>query len=107
MDVDAARRHSFSRVHGSLYTIKRDVCEGVIAYTGANLMLAVGLSDNVVAAAAMSATIENSGQCNSTTCADCSGRGGFASEDRNDVRRDTFRRQCFWLPRLRGICRPT
>jgi hypothetical protein len=45
-------------------TIKRDVAGGMIASTqGPNLMVALGLPNSVAAAAAMSATIENSGQC--------------------------------------------
>lgn len=44
--------------------IKRDVCDGMIASTqGPNLMVALGLPEGVATAAALSATIENSGQC--------------------------------------------
>ena len=44
--------------------IKRDVTDGVIASTqGPNLMVALGLPPPVAQAAALSATIENSGQC--------------------------------------------
>ena len=54
----------FTGARDLAHAIKRDVCEGVIASTqGPNLMVALGLPKGVATAAAMSATIENSGQC--------------------------------------------
>ena len=54
----------FTGARGLAAAIKADVCDGVIASTqGPNLMVALGLPPPIATAAALSATIENSGQC--------------------------------------------